>query len=249
MKFFRPGTIEEALELLAEGVPLAGGTTLVPERRKFEAVVALDKLGLDKIKIEADSVQIGASTRLQKLLEPELVIPVDLIRACRLEAAWNLRNMASMAGTIMSADARSPLLVTLLALGASVTISGTSSDIALDDVLEQRRTEDGTFLIESVRFKQPESLRYESVARTPTDRPLVSAAAAAPVGGAPFRVAIGGYGLRPILLAPVEKEGIEASKKEAAQQFSSAGDAFASAEYRSEIVAILVERALKEVQR
>jgi CO/xanthine dehydrogenase FAD-binding subunit len=248
MKYYRPETVEKALKLLAEGVPLAGGTALAPERRSLEAVVDIDHLGFDHIRIEAGSIQIGAMTRLQRLLDPQLDLPVEFRRVCRLEAAWNLRNMATLGGTVMSADARSPLLVLLLALRARVSLSGQGSEITLDEILDQRELDEEPFLIEQITFNRPERLHYEYVARTPTDRPLVSAAAVAPSGGSAPTVAIGGYGGCPLRLGSLEGKSVQDVGEEAAELFLDAGDAFASAEYRAEIVAILVKRALEEVQ-
>lgn len=248
MKYYRPETIEEALELLSEGVPLAGGTALAPERRTLEAVVDLDKLGLDQIEIQSGTVRIGAATRIQRLLDPDLELPAQLRRAARFEASLNLRNMATLGGTIMTADARSPLLLVLLALQASVSISGEASEVPLDKILDDRMTAETPFLIERIAFDLPEDLHYEYVARSPADRPLVSAAAAAPAAGKKYSIAIGGYGERPQMLDPVAGDAVEAASQQAARRYSDAGDAFASAEYRSEVVSILVERVLEEVQ-
>jgi CO/xanthine dehydrogenase FAD-binding subunit len=248
MKYYRPETIEEAIKLLSEGVPLAGGTRLTPRRRSLEAVIDLDRLGMDQFSVEGDRVQIGAAAKLQDLVDLKTDLPDDLVKACRLEVAWNLRNMATFGGTVMSAEARSPLLVVLLALGTQVSIHGENPSVSLDEVLDRREEIDKTFLIEQISFDLPEALSYEFVARAPTDRPLVSAAAAFfPESKLPF-AAIGGFGERPLLLEPGEGASSAVWRQLAAEKYAEAGDAFASAEYRSEIVATLVERVVEEVQ-
>ena len=69
-------------------------------------------------------------------------ITVDLMRAIKHEATFNLRQVATMAGSIMAADGRSPFAVTLLALDASITIisaDGSSEEIKLGNFLPFRR--------------------------------------------------------------------------------------------------------------
>jgi carbon-monoxide dehydrogenase medium subunit len=248
MKYYRPETIEEAFELLSEGVPLAGGTRLSPRRRSLDAVVDLDRLGLDGISVEGRRVKLGAAAKLQDLLDLNTELPADLEKACRLEVAWNLRNMGTFGGMIMTSDARSPLLVVLLALGTRVSVYGEEAPIYLDEILNRRANKPKPFLIEEIDFELPFALSYEYVARAPTDRPLVSAAAAVISKGDQPAAAIGGFGERPQLLK-VEPETTSAELAQLAnEQYADAGDAFASAEYRSEIAKVLVKRVLEEVQ-
>jgi CO/xanthine dehydrogenase FAD-binding subunit len=248
MKYHRPETIEEAVKLLAEGVPLAGGTALAPHRRRLEAVIDLGKLGLDQIEITQDRIELGTATKLQSLVARRGELPGELIRCCRLEAAWNLRNMATVGGTIMSAGSRSPMLVVLLALKSTVSIQGVDAEVALDEVLDRREKEGEPFLIEQITFSKPAKLSYDYVARAPTDRPIVSAAAASAAGETDVSVAIGGFGTRPLLLEAGSERSPEEWGRLAAEQYADAADPFASAGYRSEVAAILVERVVKEVR-
>jgi CO/xanthine dehydrogenase FAD-binding subunit len=248
MKYHRPETVEEAVKLLSEGVPLAGGTALAPHRRKLDAVIDLVKLGLDQIEITNNEIKFGAATKLQRLIDSGSELPTELIRSCHLEVAWNLRNMATVGGTIMSAGSRSPLLVVLLALQSTVSIYGVDAKVALDEVLNRRALAREPFLIEQIIFAKPGKLSYEYVSRAPVDRPIVSAAAASTAAGGDLSVAIGGFGARPLLLEDGSEKSPEQWGKFAAEQYADANDPFASAEYRSEVAAILVERVVKEVQ-
>lgn len=248
MRYLRPETVEEAVKLLSEGVPLGGGTTLAPRRRSLAAVIDLDKLDLDQLEVSDESVEMGAATKLQRLIDSDLDLPAGLKRVCKLEAAWNLRNMASVAGTIMSGDARSPLLVVLLALESVVSIHGEDGEVRLNEVLDRRDESNEPFLIERVHFRQPAGLSYEYVARTPSDRPLVSAAASLSAGERRISVAIGGFGSRPRLLEGEPGASSKQWQELAMESYAEAGDAFASAEYRSEVVSVLVDRVVKEVQ-
>ncbi|MEJ2570228.1 MAG: FAD binding domain-containing protein [Anaerolineales bacterium] len=121
-EYLRPKTIEEAVSLLERGVPLAGGTRVSTARRHIGAAIDLRDLGLTDLKIEKGAASIEAGVSLQAILESEPPLPDALRSACRLEAGWNIRNAATLGGTIMAADGRSPLLTVLLALDAEVTL-------------------------------------------------------------------------------------------------------------------------------
>ena len=82
-------------------------------------------------------------------------------------------------------------------------------------------------------------LAFESVARTPADKPIVCAAFAQWPSGR-TRLAIGGWGLAPTLAMDGNEPG---GVQDAAQNAcTEAGDEWASAEYRMEIAGILAKR-------
>jgi carbon-monoxide dehydrogenase medium subunit len=248
LEFLRPKTLEQALEYLKKGIPLAGGTNLTPRRDSLTRVVDLHELGLDRIDVEGPQVIIGATTTLQALMDSS-TLPETLKDACRLEGGWNIRNMATIGGLIMSSDARSPLLTVLLALEAILSIEPEGKTQSLNKLLDVR---DDVALITKIHFQLPEHLSYGQVARTPTDFPLVCAAFAEVTGNSKPRIAIGGFGDRPI---PIEigvgdrspEEWVDAAGEEARARYSDAGDLWASAEYRSSIAKVLVKRLLSEV--
>ncbi|NIS81683.1 MAG: hypothetical protein GTO14_16090 [Anaerolineales bacterium] len=253
LDYFKPKTIEEALALLDRGLPLAGGTVVTTRRRELSAVVDLSDLGLDQLEIEKEFLIAGATLTLQALIESPNEIPEALIHACRLEAAWNIRNVATFGGTIMSADGRSPLLTVLLALGTEVILEPGSEHILLTDLLDRRREQSFRSLMTSVRIPLPSALSYEQVARSPMDRPVVCAAVAyfeRREAAPQTSIALGGFGDRPLRVAEAEAsysqgEAIDAAARAAQRAYKQAGDAWASAEYRSHVAGVLVRRQLK----
>jgi len=251
LEYLLPETMEEALIGLERGIPLAGGTALTPRRSDFGAVIDLSKLDLDRLYLEAGWVEIGATTKLQAVVETELDLPQTLREVCKRESGWNLRNMTSIAGTIMSSDGRSPLLTTLLALETQVAQQPGSKIQPLDQVLDQR---DEVKLITHIQFEKPLWLLYDQVARSPADFPLVSVAVACWKREKWEQVilALGGYGTRPLKLEQGDPDlshemFIQFAIKEAVSTFLDAGDAWASPEYRSKIAGTLVKRLLTEV--
>jgi CO/xanthine dehydrogenase FAD-binding subunit len=181
--------------------------------------VDLQDLGLSDLEEAGGKVTVGAACTLQQIVEAEGILSAELAQACRREASWNLRNMATIAGAVLACDGRSPLVCALLAVGAKALLVPGEEALALDDLLDRRRT--------------------------PADRPIVAAAVGRPDGSA-YRVVLAGYGLRPIRVHQAEKAlgaGDSAGAgKAAAAVYANAGDALASAAYRSHVAGVLVRR-------
>jgi len=251
VEYQRPKTIDEALRLLSRTepltLPLGGGTALnrwAQAESQAVAVVDLQALGLNKIEMRGSNLHLGAAVTLQDLLDhPGL--PAMLYEAVRLEATHNLRQAATLAGTLASADGRSPLTTVMLALDATLTIrkaSGTEK-IGLGSWLPLRRAGVGGGLITEIVLAAAGAVKlsYEYVARTPADRPIVCAAVAQwPAGRT--RLALGGWGAAPLLaMDGPEPGGVEAAAHNA---YSQAGDQWASAEYRAAMAVTLAKRCL-----
>ncbi len=106
--YYRPETLPEALELLKQPdtLPLGGGTLLSTLKSASVKVVDLQALGLNTLEKKGNNLEIGATVTLQQLLESEYT-PEALKTALKLEAPLNIRNAATVAGTLVAADGRS----------------------------------------------------------------------------------------------------------------------------------------------
>jgi CO/xanthine dehydrogenase FAD-binding subunit len=254
MEYLRPKTIDEAIKLLAKGIPLAGGTQLTVKRYELDAVIDLQELDLAGLSEQEGVIIAGAMTRLQQLFSSEIDLPVALREACRHEAAWNIRNQATLGGALMGADGRSPLLTALAALDPEVKLAPGDEKLSFSELLDRRPMEVSTFIILALSFDRPVCSAYEFVARTPMDRPLVCVAAARVNRGgeAVLQIGLGGYGERPYSWSldwdEANPDGMLAAVSSNAEKvYQAAGDAFASAEYRAEIAGILSRRVVSEV--
>lgn len=249
LKYLRPKSIDEARRLLASGLALGGGTTLTPRRHDLTAVVDLQDLGLSDLQTSGGMLTAGASCTLQQLVEAEGMVSPELAAVCRQEAAWNLRNMATIAGAALAADGRSPLATALLAIGTRVVLAGGGGSVLLDELLDRRPLAPGT-LVTALLWKTSARLRYEQVARTPADRPIVAAAVGRPDGKV-VRVVLGGFGDRPVRVRKAERSlasgDAAAAARAASAAFEKAGDSLASAAYRSHVAGVLVRRLAAEV--
>ena len=251
--YHRPKTLDEALTLLTRPnvVPLGGGTLLSRPTADSIEVVDLQSLGLDSVKQSGNNLEIGATVTLQALLESEHT-PEAMKTALKLEAPLNIRNSATVAGTLVACDGRSTFAVILLALDAKIDIKEfehldlKEQSLRKAPNLESRISNLGDFLplrphglITSITIPLNINLAFDYVSRTPADKPIVCAALAQWNSGR-TRLALGGYGKSPMLaMDGTEAEGLETAARNA---FHEATDEYASAEYRMDVASTLAKR-------
>ena len=237
--YHRPQTLDEALTLLSRPntFPLGGGTLLSHRQSDSVEVIDLQALGLNSIKKSGNNLEIGATATLQQLLE-DVNCPEVLKSALKLEAPLNIRNAATIAGTIVACDGRSTFVTSLLALDAKLTIIHQKSEtVNIGDFIPLRPRG----LITSITIPLNTKFAFDYVSRTPADKPIVCVALAQWQSGR-TRLAVGGYGKAPRLaMDGTESEGVEAAARNA---FHESNDEWASADYRMDVAATLSKRCL-----
>lgn len=246
--YHRPNTVEEALSLLTQPntIPLGGGTLLSRPGADPIAVVDLQTLGLDTITQKGNDLEIGATCTLQSLLESK-ECPEALKTAIKLEAPINIRNSATVAGTLVTGDGRSTFGTMILAMDAKIEqVVITNSKIeyqisSISELLLLRPAKLITTIILPLNIKTA----FEFVSRTPADKPIIAAALAQWNSGR-TRLTLGGYGKNPMLaMDGTEADGLEIAANNAYQE---ASDEWASAEYRMDVAATLARRCLEKIQ-
>src|SRR5512142_3093255 len=224
--YHRPKTLDEALTLLAQTyrIPLGGGTLLSKPTTDSIEVVDLQALRLDFVNKNGNNLEVGATVTLQQLYESEFC-PEALKAAIKLEAPLNIRNSATVAGTLVACDGRSTFVAALFALDAKLEIRSIEKVQVIQMETESRTPKQesgllslGEFLpvrVEKIRGKLITSitiplnakLAFDYVARTPADKPIVCAALAQWNSGR-TRLVLGGYGKSPMLaMDGTEAEG------------------------------------------
>lgn len=242
--YHRPETLQEALVLVAKPdiYPLGGGIQLSQFSNAEYEVVDLQALALNEIAKKGNTLEIGATATLQALLEtPEL--PDALKKAIQHEAALNIRNSATVAGTVVASDGRSPFAAMMMGLDADVTVNSEQESVTskLGDLLPLRDEVLTGKLITKISIPLNVTAGYEYVARTPADKPIICVALTQWAGGR-TRLVLGGWGLSPSLAMDGKgADGIETAAKNAAHD---ATDQWASAEYRMDVAATLAKRCL-----
>ena len=262
----KPTTIADALKLLQQPgtAALAGGTELIAgQRRDVRAVVDLSALGLSYIRESDGAIAIGATPPLAELAESPILRALAngvIAQAAHRSAASVLRNQETVAGTLI-VEPDSILAVALLALDAQVTIVRKETrTVPLDDFLSMREHLLMMALLTeiTVPMTNPRAL-LRTVARTPSDKPIVSACATARIDkgvARDVRIALGGVAETAVRASAAEKllEGqalidalVEKAVRTVAENLSPCGDFRGSVEYRKEMAVVLTRRAIKEL--
>ena len=245
--YHRPQTLEEAMTLLTQPntVPLGGGTLLSQPTIDSVQAVDLQALGLDLLTKKGNDLEIGATCTLQSLLENENC-PETLKTAIKLEAPINIRNSATVAGTLVVSDGRSPFATALLAMDTKI-----EKAIFDNSKIEFQISNIGEYLplrpinlITKIILPLNINFAFEFVSRTPADKPIICAALTQWSSGR-TRLALGGYGNSPMLaMDGTESEGIESAARNA---YHEANDEWASAEYRMDVAAVLAKRCMEAI--
>ncbi len=273
-EIFKPTSLLDALKLLQQPgtVALAGGTELIAgERRDVTAVVDLSALRLSYIRESGGAIAIGATTTLAELADSPILRAVAngvIAQAAHRSAASVLRNQGTVAGTLIT-EPDGILAVTLLALDAQATVVRKDSRrVALADFLAMREHLLMMALLTEIILPITASrASLQTVARTPSDKPIVSVCAAARIdknAARDVRIALGGVAETALRTHAAEQalEGhalhdaqIEHAARAAVDGLSPRGDPSAtlrtnfrgSVEYRSEMAVVLTRRAVKEL--
>ena len=160
----------------------------------------------------------------------------------KLEAPLNLRTLATIAGTLVSCDGRSPFSTALLALDAKLSLESVSgvqnakkiTVHSLGDFLPLRDQILPGKLITVIEIPLNAKFAFEYVSRTPADKPIISVALAQWPSGR-TRLSVGGFGTEPTLaMDGPESEGLDAAAKNACH---AANDDRSSADYRMDVAA------------
>ncbi len=250
IEYLRPGTMDAAVKALSRKtprtVPLGGGTDLPHNSKEAFAVVDLQGLGLNKISQEGAFITVGATATLQSVFDAEIISPV-LAEVIRLEATSNRRQIATLGGTLIASNGRSPLATIFMAMDANLVWEPGGYEIGFGDWLAVRDSSRGAvidhpgLILVTVKWPARMELAFHKVSRTPADLPLLCVAVAGWASGR-RRIVAGGYGRSPILVMDgPEGRGAEEAVRSAV---SNAGDEWASAEYRQETAWTLTRRCL-----
>jgi carbon-monoxide dehydrogenase medium subunit len=212
------------------------------------------------IKEDGDAVAIGALTRHHDVANSEVLqelCPIVSYAAGEIGDP-QVRHVGTIGGSVAHADPASDMPTVLVALGAEMVVRGPGGvrnvgagdffkglfepDLATDEVLTEIR----------VPKTAGRGWSYLKFHRRAQDWALVGVAALAQNGSEPS-VALTNMADRPVRATGVEEAlaggaDLAAASQRAAEGTSPPTDAFASAEYRQELVKVLVRRALEEAQ-
>lgn len=258
-EYFRPGTIEEALEALsAGGTALAGGTFLLAgeahgTKPDIDRVVDLGRVLPRGIERKAGSLVVGAGATFQDLAD-STACPPQLRAAAMTMANRNTRNRATVGGNLGANKSCASLIPLFLALGASVECRSGSAPARTLPAEAWLAAPEGIVLSLSVPLGAGILASGARASRTACDLATCTAAVAYSLEAGNvkgLRVALGGFGpratLRPDLAALFEGKSLpakEAIEAVALPLLSARADHRGSAAYKSRRGAVTLADAL-----
>ncbi len=273
--FYRPGTLREALLLLRKlgkrGAIVAGATDIVTRAdRSPRFFIDVTHLGLDFVRKNRRGCAIGAATTMMALEKSPITCRLAggiLAKAAATCGSIQNRNMATLGGNLANASPAADTAAVLLALDAQLVVDGSrrKRKIPLAEfyIGPHQTVLNGELIKEIVIPALPGGGRwgwsFQKLGRTETDIALVNAAAGLQADSRGrikwARIALGAVGPMPLRARAAEKllignalsEELLARAGEVAMgEVSPINDGRASANYRREMSAVLVRRALRE---
>ena len=212
----------------------------------------MSALGLDTIEENEEGFSIGAMVTLRQLEQhPGLAAYTHgaMREAVRHIVGVQLRNLATVGGSIYSRFGFSDVLTMFLAMDCDVELYK-GGILPLQEYAQ--RPYDRDILVRLIVKKTPMQLYYQSVRNSQTDIPVLTCAAAKTAGG--FRVAIGARPGKAVLytLQPNAAETPELTAARFAAEvranIRTESNMRGSAEYRNHLAGVLVKRAVLKLE-
>jgi carbon-monoxide dehydrogenase medium subunit len=258
--YARPATLEQALGVLADhpgARALAGGQTLINVMKARAAapdvLVDLSRIReLKGIELSGDgTLEVGPMTTYTELIaSAEARARPILGEVCSQIADVQVRNRGTIGGNVCSSDPTNHLPPLLVALGATLTVTGPQGERAVpaqDFFLGVYMTAAGPGEL-LTRITVPAG-RNDGFASVPigVDGTCIVNAAASVNGG--VRVALGCVAATPVLVeAPSpEAEAVRGAVRDAS--LDPPGDVHASADYRRHLAEVVAERAVERAAK
>lgn len=265
----RPTSLTEALELLStleDSMVYMGGTELLLLMKmglaQPEHLVDCKHLpGLGEIQIDGDAVRIGGSVTHRSLeRDPKLARALPKFSALISHVAnVRVRNAGTLAGNLCFAEPHSDPASMLLVLGAQVRLVSLAGrrELAIDEFIQgplQTVLDEGEIMTEIIIPLPPADARISYERFAVKERPMINVAAIR--DGTGVRIVLGAVGPRPMRLTAVEHAVQEGEPGGRATTLALAlareavvlrDDNDGSAEYKTHLVGVLLNRALESI--
>ncbi|MCF8034730.1 MAG: FAD binding domain-containing protein [Desulfarculaceae bacterium] len=276
-EYLVPASLTEALDMLAshggKARVIAGGTDVIPElrSRKLDVSVLVDVSRLpdmDGIEADGDDIVIGGGVTHAAAAASPLI--QDKASALATGCGWvgspQIRNVATLAGNLVSGQPAADASVPLLALDAEVTIASAKGErvVPLSEFflgLGQTALDPGREILTSIRFQalaDNQGSAYLRLAkRKALNLPILVCAVKATADGG--NIASAAIALGPVAPVPFRERAAEefvAGKPATMETLTQAGETATatcnprdsllrgSCDYRTEMVKVFVRRGL-----
>jgi carbon-monoxide dehydrogenase medium subunit len=274
-EYHAPSTVDETLALLAEhgddAKVLAGGQSVVPllALRLARPEVLVDINGVHELATmnDADGVRIGAIVRERVVEQSSAALAANplLTKALRFIGHPAIRNRGTIGGSIAHADPAAELPAVLVALDGDVEAASARGvrTVSATDLFRGFLTTalEPDELLTSVRFPRllpGTGWSFQEYSRRSGDFAMAGVACALRVDAGVIteaRIALSGVGDTPVRVTQGEAALVGHAPSESAWKAAAAdgaggleppSDIHASASYRRQLAAVLIQRALRE---
>jgi carbon-monoxide dehydrogenase medium subunit len=273
-RYFRAGSISEALSLLGElgeeARFIAGGQSLIPLMKlrmaRPEALVDLNFIpGLSRIEMNDGGAWFGAMARHADIAGSRPAARIPILHDCAGGIAdVQVRNRGTIGGSVAEADPSSDWIAVLLALGADVRTVGLSGErvIPIERFVVDAFTSDlgPGEMVREISVKMPPKKSGGAFLAVKRSAPVYATAGVAvqlSLGErdtcAEARIVASSVGLTAVRLAEAEKalrgrriddRAVDAAAEAAIAGVDPPSDLRGSAEYKRTLVGALVRRAI-----
>lgn len=272
-EFFEPTTVEEVVELVdgKKSMVLAGGVDLILKmRRRYllpEKVVSLQKVpGLDYVEGNGSGLKFGALTTLRQIEQAQVVkekFPL-LNEAISKIVSVQTKTMGTVVGNLCAATPASDVAPPLYVMGAQVKITGETSkrELPIEDffvAVGQTALKPHEIVTEIIipGLSSGTGTAFLKLSKTAEDIAKVNVAVMVTLSDgkcSDAKIALGSVAPTPIRAGKAEevmkgkemgKGAIDEAAEAAAEAASPISDVRSTAEYRKEMVRVLVKDALE----
>ncbi|MAT44509.1 MAG: hypothetical protein CL609_19415 [Anaerolineaceae bacterium] len=238
----RPKSLQEAHSYINDGWKVLGGGGYISKHQvDFQKVIDLQDLGLSFCKKEKDQLRYGAMTILQEMVECSFT-PLELTEIIKKEKSFNIRNAASLAGTLLCADGRSDILAWFMCTGAKFLVN--EEMIAIIDYLKSGKKA----LIEEIQIDLQQTIKYERISRTPDDFTIVGVFLSKNLTNNKMTMVINGLTEKtPLIFKDLDQSNILTDLSDLLKiSRSQISTKWSSFEYQNKVINELVSRLLRQ---
>lgn len=252
-----PHSVEEAYQLLQENqssVIVGGGAFLRLGSKEVKLAIDLCRADLDFINEKEETIEIGAMTTLRSIETSDLLKKYYgdfFAKTVAHIVAVQLRNIATIGGSVAGRFGFSDIITSLLAIDAKLVFHN-GGEISIENFMENKKPKD--ILVKVILKKDKINASFQTMRNTQNDFPMLNVAAAKindklniSVGARPASAKLVKNAMEYINSNEITEESALEAGQKAAENLTFGDDVRASAEYREMLTPVLVKRAIMEV--
>ena len=252
-EYSRPVDLQTAYKELLEHKDnsiIGGGAWLKLTNKEIPKGIDLTSIGLNEIINKDDYLEIGSMTSLRQIETSEFIMKNHdgiLSEAVKTIMGMNIRNIATIGGSIMGKYAFSDIFTPVLVMETSLVFFN-SGVVTLEEFVENKKFPKD--ILTHIRIKKQKGKSYfKSIKKTALDFPVLNIAI---INTDSIKIAVGARpGIAKRLLETEsiinETKDVEKAIAKALQELSLSSNSRAGKEYREELLKVYLKRGLKEV--